>query len=233
MKKIVLFLFISINLFAVDLIKLQYLEIEVKHTYSNGKTEDLIIQRHIDPVCMNVPVNVQMVQSENLASKNLNAKCKKTFISTKGVIQPLQIDQEVKTLGELEVLDFILNKSSKKPSKYVLVDSRKTAWFDAGTIPSSVSIPFDELEYDEDFELEYKKAYENLGVKILGENKFDFTNAKTALFFCNGSWCSQSPRAIKKLIKFGYPKEKILWFRGGIASWSGLSLSLTKNIEIN
>ncbi len=74
MKKIILFLFISISLFAVDLIKLQFLEIKVKHNYSNGKIEDLIIQREINPVCMNIPVNVQMIQSENLASKNVASK---------------------------------------------------------------------------------------------------------------------------------------------------------------
>ena len=48
MKKMILALFISSSLFAVDLIKLQFLEIEVNHTYSNGKTETLVIQREVD-----------------------------------------------------------------------------------------------------------------------------------------------------------------------------------------
>ena len=232
MKKMIFALFISSSLFAVDLIKLQFLEIEVNHTYSNGKTETLVIQREVDGVCIDIPINVQTIQSSNLASKDIDAKCKKTFVTSKGLIQPLNIDIGIKTVAELEVLDFILNKSSKDSSKYILADSRKSDWFDAGTIPSAVNIPFDELEFDEDFEEEYVRAYENLGVKILKENKLDFTNAKTVIFFCNASWCSQSPRAIKKLIKVGYPKEKILWYRGGIAAWAGLSFSLTKNIEI-
>lgn len=111
------------------------------------------------------------------------------------------------------------------------MDSRTKDWFDKGTIPSAVNIPYDELTFDEDFELEYERAYELLGIKIVDKNKYDFSKAKTALFFCNGSWCAQSPRAIKTLIKIGYPKEKILWYRGGIASWVGVSLPLTKQMK--
>merc|ERR1711879_106466 len=145
---------------------------------------------------MSIAINTENFQSENLASKKVDEKCKKTFITTKGVIQPLKLEEGITTVAELEVLDFIYNKSSKNPSKYILVDSRTSDWFDVGTIPSAVNIPYDELTYDEDFEIEYKRAYKNLGVKILGNNKFDFSNAKTALFFCNASWCAQSPRAI-------------------------------------
>lgn len=233
MKNIIMILFITLNLFAVDLVKLPLLGVDVSHTYLDGKIENITIQREVHEVCMSIPVNVDNFQSANLASKDVDSKCKKTFVTTKGLIQPFQFHKDIKTIAELEVLDFILNKSSKNPTKYILVDSRKFDWFNAGTIPSAVNIPFDELEYDEDFELEYEKAYENLGVKILGKNKFDFSNAKTVLFFCNGSWCSQSPQAMKKLIKFGYPKEKMLWYRGGIAAWAGVSLTLTKNMETN
>ena len=147
------------------------------------------------------------------------------------MIQPLTLKAGVTTVAELEVLDFISNNSNKNPNKYILVDSRTNEWFDFGTIPSAVNIPYDELEYDEDFEKEYQRAYKLLGVKILDKNKYDFSKAKTAVFFCNGAWCAQSPRAIKHLIKIGYPKEKIIWYRGGIASWVGVSLTLTKNIE--
>ena len=219
-------------LYAINPIMLPIKGVSVQHTYSNAKKEKILIEREVNPVCLNVPINVDTFQSDNLASINVNEKCKKTFITTKGVIQPLTLKAGITTVAELEVLDFIENMSSKNPNKYILVDSRTSDWFDAGTIPSAINIPYDELSYDEDFEIEYERAYKNLGVKILGKNKFDFTNAKTALFFCNGSWCAQSPRAIKILIKFGYPKEKILWYRGGIASWAGVSLTLTKNIEL-
>jgi len=231
MKIFILLTISLISLYAINPIMLPIKGVKVVHSYSNGKKENILIEREVDGVCLNIPINTDTFQSDNLASKEINEKCKKTFITTKGVIQPLNLKAGITTVAELEVLDFIETMSSENPNKYILVDSRTSDWFDVGTIPSAINIPYDELTYDEDFEEEYKRAYKNLGVKILGKNKFDFTNAKTAIFFCNGSWCAQSPRAIKQLVRFGYPKEKILWYRGGIASWAGVSLTLTKNIE--
>jgi hypothetical protein len=57
------------------------------------------------------------------------------------------------------------------------------------------------------------------------DGKFDFSNAKTMLLFCNGTWCPQSVWAIENLIKIGYPKEKLLWYRGGMNSWTSLNLT--------
>lgn len=231
MKALLLILAFFLSLQGVDLMKLPAVGVKVIHTYSDNSKEHYKIQREIDFNCYEIAINAENFQGGNLALDKIDSLCKKTFITTKGLIQPLHLNDGIKTLGELEVLDFIKNKSSKNPSKYVLVDSRTNEWFDSATIPSSVNIPYNELLYDEDFEEEYIKAFKNLGVKTIGKDKYDFTNAKTAIFFCNGAWCAQSPRAIKNLIKIGYPKEKILWYRGGIQSWAGLSLSLTKNIE--
>jgi len=217
--------------YAIDPIMLPLKGVKVTHQYSNGLKKEYLIQREVNPKCMDIAINVDNFQSGNLASQNIDNSCKKTFIVSKGIIQPLVLEKGVKTVAELEVLDFINKKSSKDPSNYILVDSRTNDWFEAGTIPSAINIPYDELSYDEDFELEYERAYELLGVKILGDNNYDFSKAKTALFFCNGAWCAQSPRAIKQLIKIGYPKDKILWYRGGIAAWAGLSLTLTKKHE--
>lgn len=216
---------------AVDLIKLPSVGVEVIHTYSDMSKEKIKISREIDYDCYEIAINAENFQSENLASSKIDKLCKKTFITTKGLIQPMHLKDGVKTLGELEVLDFIKNKSSKIPSKYILVDSRTNDWFDSATIPSSINIPYNELIYDEDFEEEYINAFKNLGVKVISKGKYDFSKAKTAVFFCNGAWCAQSPRAIKNLIKIGYPVEKINWYRGGIQAWAGVSLSLTKNIE--
>ncbi len=231
MKFFFLLFFTFLNLYAINPMMLPISGVKVMHIYSNNQKEQITIEREIAPVCLDIPVNVENFQSGNLASKKIHEKCKKTLISTKGVIQPLTLKAGITTVGELEVLDFIANRSSKNSNKYILVDSRISDWFDTGTIPSAINIPYDELEYDEDFIEEYHQAYKNLGVKVLDKKKYDFTNAKTALFFCNGSWCAQSPRAIKYLVKIGYPKNKILWYRGGIASWASVSLTLTKNIE--
>ncbi|QDF28295.1 rhodanese-like domain-containing protein [Halarcobacter anaerophilus] len=231
MKVLLTMFFSFIYLFAVDPIMLPLKGVKVIHQFSNGVKKEYTIQREVAANCMDVAINVENFQSGNLASKNIDDNCKKSFIVTKGTIQPLSLVKGVKSVAELEVLDFIANKSSKNPDKYILVDSRRSDWFNAGTIPSAVNIPYDELSYDEDFEFEYERAYELLGVKVLGKDKFDFSNAKTALFFCNGSWCAQSPRAIIKLVNIGYPKDKILWYRGGIAAWAGVSLTLTKKAE--
>ncbi len=231
MKKLILVFFLSIYSYAINPIMLPLKGVKVEHTYSNGKKENYTIERQNYKECLNLAVNVETFQSENLASSKVHKNCKKTFITTKGTIQPLFLHKDIKTFAELEVLEFIENKSSKKPENFILVDSRTKDWFNKGTIPSAVNIPYDELEYDEDFELEYERAFELLGVKIEDKNNYDFTNAKTALFFCNGSWCAQSPRAIKTLIKIGFPKEKILWYRGGVAAWVGVSLPLTDELK--
>jgi rhodanese-related sulfurtransferase len=144
--------------------------------------------------CILVSTGLGAIQFTIIPSEpsSFNSRC-----TTKGVIQPLKLKAGITTVAKLEVLDFIANLSSKNPSKYILVNSRTSDWFDAGTIPSSVNIPHDELYFDEDFIEEYQKAFKNLGIKILGKNKYNFKNAKTAIFFCNGAWCPQSAKAIK------------------------------------
>ncbi|MCK5810456.1 MAG: rhodanese-like domain-containing protein, partial [Cocleimonas sp.] len=54
------------------------------------------------------------------------------------------------------------------------------------------------------------------------EQILDFSNAKTLVLFCNGTWCEQSAIQIKALIHLGYPKEKIIYYRDGIQGWVGL-----------
>lgn len=183
MQKFILLSFFFIYSYAINPIMLPLKGVKVEHMYSNGEKEKYMIERQSYKECLNLAVNVETFQSENLASSSVHEKCKKTFITTKGTIQPLFLHKDVKTFAELEVLDFIENKSNKNPKEYILVDSRTKDWFDKGTIPSAVNIPYDELTFDEDFELEYERAYELLGVKIVDKNKYDFSKAKTALFF--------------------------------------------------
>lgn len=231
MKLVISLIISSCFLFALNPMTLPIKGVPVVHNYSNGDEERITIQREEYPECQEYGITPENFQSGDLASPNVPQECKKTFFVTKGMIHPLTLEDGIKTVAELEVLEFIQEKTQKEPNKYILVDSRKNEWFDYGTIPSAVNIPYDELKYDEDFEAEYERAYKLLGVKILEKDKYDFTNAKTVIFFCNGSWCAQSPMAIDELVKIGYPKEKILWYRGGIASWAGVSLTMTKNIE--
>jgi hypothetical protein len=46
--------------------------------------------------------------------------------------------------------------------------------------------------------------------------------------FCNGMWCGQSPASMATLLKFGYPAEKLKWFRGGMQTWEILGFNTVK-----
>ena len=56
-------------------------------------------------------------------------------------------------------------------------------------------------------------------------NSWDFKNAHKLLIFDNGPWCQQGVRAMRNLLKLGYPKSKMLYYRGGIQYWQILGLS--------
>ena len=77
------------------------------------------------------------------------------------------------------------------------------------------------------FKEEYIASLKKLGV-VRKDNTYDFSNAKTVLFFCNGAWCSQSPNMVKALLVLGYPPQKIKWYRGGMDDWLGLSMTTTR-----
>lgn len=53
----------------------------------------------------------------------------------------------------------------------------------------------------------------------------DFSNAKTVVLYCNGSWCGQTSESIKALIQLGYPEEKIKYYRNGMQGWVTLGLT--------
>jgi rhodanese-related sulfurtransferase len=57
---------------------------------------------------------------------------------------------------------------------------------------------------------------------------FDYSHAKTLVLFCNGMWCGQSPASIKTLLKYGYPPEKLKYYRGGMQTWEILGLTTIK-----
>jgi rhodanese-related sulfurtransferase len=57
---------------------------------------------------------------------------------------------------------------------------------------------------------------------------WDFSNAKDLVLWCNGMWCGQSPNNILSLLSFGYPAEKLKWYRGGMQNWANLGFTTTK-----
>lgn len=158
-------------------------------------------------------------------------------------VQPMKVAEGVETIGELELLDFI--KRSLPNGSGVLVDARTPSWFKKGTIPGSVNIPFTAFSEDAD-PLVLADALGRLGVTKMDEDsasymlqsalsffsnekiagtRWDFSQAKDVVLWCNGMWCGQSPRAIKGMLALGYPAEKIHYYRGGMQAWQSLGFN--------
>ncbi len=143
-------------------------------------------------------------------------------------IRPIRLAPGVETVGELEVINYLQQKSTGDDS-IMVIDSRTPDWVAKGTIPGTVNIPWTELTPSagaDPFGME-TLLQERFGVHIQ-EGLWDFSSAKTLILFCNGMWCGQSPRNIKALLKLGYPAHKIKWYRGGMQSWEILGLSTVK-----
>ncbi|MBE9515336.1 MAG: rhodanese-like domain-containing protein [Proteobacteria bacterium] len=143
-------------------------------------------------------------------------------------IQPAKLAPGVETIAEVEMLDY-LSKMYKGDKSIVVVDSRTPDWVKRGTIPGSINIPWKKMSMD--------KGADPISVSELMQKHFDvseiegllnFSKAKTAVMFCNGMWCGQSPNNIKNMLKLGYPAHKIKWYRGGMQNWETLGLSTAK-----
>lgn len=227
MRFILMVSFLAGALLAENLSTLQHTGVKTTHVMNDGSTKEVLIERTISPSCNSVGINTEAVFSGNYAGKDVPAECQKSFVTTVGKIQPMIFAPGIMTVGELEVLDFIKNKVNVSPNAYILVDARKRDWYEQMTIPGSVNIPFDEIEYDASIPEDFDRIQKLLGFKKVGD-KYDFTYAKTALLFCNGPWCAQSGLAMTQLIKLGYPKEKLLWYRGGLQDWLLFGLSVVK-----
>lgn len=141
-------------------------------------------------------------------------------------IQPVRLAPGVETLGELEVLDY-LRQASGGDNTVLVIDSRTPDWVKRGTIPGSVNIPWSRLNPAQGASpLEIADIMsEQFGCKEQ-EGLWNFSNARTLVMFCNGMWCGQSPNSIANLLKFGYPADKLKWYRGGMQNWRNLGLTV-------
>lgn len=205
---------------------LQSNTVEAQYSTVNGKTKEINIGRNLDRKCKQVPIANGSFWSGMYASDEVPDVCKATFVTTSGQLSPMQIHDGVETFGELEVLDFI--EEMQEDENMLLIDTRKPLWYAYRTIPTAINISFEYILKPTHFKKEFQKAFKTLGVK--GDKEpYDFSKAKTIVLFCNASWCGQSPAMINSLISFGYPAEKIKWYRGGMASWLGLNMTSTRD----
>ena len=148
-------------------------------------------------------------------------------------VQPIEALPGVQTVGELEVLDY-LKRMSAGDDSIMLIDSRTPDWVMRGTIPGSVNVPWNNINTDVGGTFETPAEAEGL-VHILADEfgadydastkKWDFSDAKTLILFCNGIWCPQSTANIKTLAGLGYPVHKLKWYRGGMQDWVSVGLT--------
>jgi rhodanese-related sulfurtransferase len=143
-------------------------------------------------------------------------------------IQPAVLAPGVETIAEVEMLDY-LSKMSAGDTSILVIDSRTPDWVKKGTIPGAVNIPWTALNPAKGADPISigEIMVDKFGAKEL-EGLWDYSGAKTLVMFCNGMWCGQSPNNIKNLLKFGYPADKIKWYRGGMQDWEILGLSTVK-----
>lgn len=142
----------------------------------------------------------------------------------RGIIQPIKLAEGIETVGELEFIDYM--QKAQTDENIAIVDSRTPGWYERLRIPGAINVPFTHFN-DKD------TAYETIELEFDGElqdGKFDFSEAKTLVIYCNGYWCPQTPMMIKDakyaLLKLGYPPQKIKYYRGGMQAWVSLGLTV-------
>ncbi|WP_419769211.1 MAG: rhodanese-like domain-containing protein [Candidatus Marinarcus sp.] len=200
--------------------------VAIKYVDDNDKVHNYVIKRDREELgCTKVNgADPEVIWSGDYANANVPAKCKKTFVTTVGKIAPITIAKGIETVGEIEVIDFMIKAQTDK--NMLLIDARMPSWFVKKTIPTAQNIPFSSFD-PEKKPFEFSDTLELLGVES-NDGVYDFSKAKTLLLFCNGAWCPQSTWAIQNLLKIGYPVEKLSWYRGGMYSWTLLNLTTIK-----
>jgi rhodanese-related sulfurtransferase len=141
-------------------------------------------------------------------------------------VQPMRLAPGVETIGELELIDYLKRSAAGEP--VLVIDSRTPSWTSRGMIPGAIAIPYSKLdpatanpaEVAETMELDFG------AVRVNG--LWSFGSAKTLVFYCNGPWCGQSPTNIRAMLDYGYPPQKIKWYRGGMQDWESLGFTTVK-----
>lgn len=123
----------------------------------------------------------------------------------KGYLQPMVPAEGVTPAGEIDIIEAIGRSDS------MIVDMRmKDHVLQLGTIPGSINIPYTEVSMNMD----------QLGCQKV-DNAWNCSDATTKVYaFCNSSTCPQSPSGIRAMIREGYPRNLIYYYRGGYQDWT-------------
>jgi len=140
-------------------------------------------------------------------------------------VQPMQLAPGVETIGELELLE-TLKRITLGADNLLVIDSRDQDWLiRSGIIPGAIHLPWQKLHPAHTD----PEAIADILTLLFGASRigllWNFENARTLVFYCNGPWCGQSPTNIKQLLALGYPAHKLRWYRGGMQEWKSLGLT--------
>lgn len=138
-------------------------------------------------------------------------------------IQPVKIDDTIKTIGEVELIDFMQKKVNKK--RGLIIDVRSRQAYADEAIPSAVNIPLEVLDSPE----AASKIFHALGMQKKRDGSWDGSQAMDLIIYCHGLWCRKSVDFINRLVSYGYPAKKILYYRGGFQMWKILGFTTVKN----
>ncbi len=118
--------------------------------------------------------------------------------ATWGKIAPISLHPEVRTVGELEVIEHLRGGGRA-------VDTRQPEYVERGTLAGATPVMHEEV--------------------VERRSEFDDGSGEVVLF-CNGPQCTATPQAIARLVEAGFPPRRILYYRGGIHDWVTLGLPL-------
>jgi len=138
-------------------------------------------------------------------------------------IQPIKMHKDIQTIGEVELLKFMVNKGNKK--KGLVVDLRPKKDYKKESIPSAVNIPAETKNNKSKVE----KILKILGAKRNSDGSLNTRRAMEIAFYCNGLWCDKSSEFIKTFLDLGYPADKMLYYRGGFQMWKILGFTTVTN----
>ncbi len=172
--------------------------------------------------------SVSVMRNQDEANTVIKAFAKTSRKCPPFCIQPSSLAPGVETIGEVEILDYAKRMSDGDDS-IVVIDSRTPDWVERGTIPGAINVPWTSLSPARGADpISIVDILEEVFGVQSNEGLLDFSQAKTAVLFCNGMWCGQSPANIRTLLKFGYPAHRIKWYRGGMQNWEILGLTTVK-----
>lgn len=187
--------------------------------------EDIVVG--ITPTLPSISINHQGTKVEVKRVQDPSNKLVDDFAKTSRpcppfCVHPMSAGKDVETVGELELLEFA--RKEVVLGNGLLIDARMPKFYNSETIPGSVNIPFVLLTTVSETILPLFGAKKT-------DDKWDFSDARTLLLYCNGPWCDQSPRAIQGLIKAGYPASKLKYYRGGMQMWKIFSLTTVQPVS--